>query len=87
MDKKYTCWTWHGEGDPNEVEHDDDDTEDDNDTNGPIVHSGIEKLLDDLHQDACSNVWMNTAASESNYDHEHNIQLKLEGTSESLQNL
>ena len=25
MDKKYTRWIWHGEGDPNEVVHDDDD--------------------------------------------------------------
>ena len=25
MDKKYTCWIWHGEGDPNEVVRDDDD--------------------------------------------------------------
>ena len=29
MDKKYTCWTWHGEDDPNEVVCDDDDTKDD----------------------------------------------------------
>ena len=29
MNKKYTCWIWHGEGDPNDVVCDDDDTEDD----------------------------------------------------------
>ena len=28
MDKKYTCWIWYGEGDPNEVVRNDDDTED-----------------------------------------------------------
>ena len=56
MDKKYTCWTWHGEGDPNEVVHDNDDTKDDSDADGPVKHSGIEELLDDLHQGACSNV-------------------------------
>ena len=73
MDKKYTCWTQHGEGNPNEVVHDDDETENDSDANGPVEHSGIGKLLDDLHQGACSNVRMNTAASESNSDYEHNI--------------
>ena len=57
-------------------------TEDDSDTAGPVEHSGIGKLLDDLHQDACSNICMSTTASESNFDHEHNIRLKVEGTSE-----
>ena len=62
---------------------DDDDTEDDStDGAGPIEYSGIEELLDDLHQGTCSNVCMNTATSESNSDHEHNIRLEVEGTSE-----
>ena len=61
---------------------DDDDTEDDSDVAGPVKHSGIEELLDDLHQGTCSNVRINTAASESNFDHEHNIRLEVEGTSE-----
>ena len=82
MDKKCTCWIWHGEGDPNEVVRDDNDTEDDSDAAGPVKHSGIEELLDNLHQGTCSNVWMNTAASESNFDYEHNILLEIEGTSE-----
>ena len=74
MDKKYTCWIQHGEGDPNEVVHDDDDTEDDSiDGAGLVEYSGIEKLLDDLHQGACSNVRMNTVVSECNSDHEYNI--------------
>ena len=62
--------------------HDDDDTEDDSDANGPVEHTGIGELLYDLYQGACLNVWMNTAASESNSDHEYNIQLEVEGTSE-----
>ena len=37
MDKKYTCWIWHGEGDLNEMVRDDDDTEDDSDAAGPIA--------------------------------------------------
>ena len=73
MDKKYTCQTWYGKDDPNEVVYNDNDTEDDNDADGPIEHSGIGELLDDLHQGVCSNVRMNTAASESNSDHKHNI--------------
>ena len=56
MDKKYTCWIQHREGDPNEVVHDDDDTEDDSDAAGLVEHSGIEELLDDLYQDTCSNI-------------------------------
>ena len=82
MDKKYTCWTWHEKDDWNEVVCNDDDIEDDSDADGPVEHSGIGELLDDLHQDACSNVCMNTAASESNSDHEHNNGLEVEGTSE-----
>ena len=58
MDKKYTRWIWHGEGDSNEVVRDDDDTEDDSDAAGPVEHSGIRELLDDLHQGVCSNVRM-----------------------------
>ena len=81
MDKKYTCWIWHGEGDPNEVVHDDDDIEDNSDAVEPIEHGGIGKLLDDLHQGVCSNVRMSTIASESNSDYEHNIQFEVEGTS------
>ena len=50
---------------------DNDDTEDDSDVDGSVEHSGIGELLDDLHQSACSNVCMNTAASESNSDHEY----------------
>ena len=45
MDKKYTCWIWHVEGDPNEVVHDDDDTEDDSDITEPIERDGIGELL------------------------------------------
>ena len=82
MDKKYTCWIWHGEGDPNEVVRDDDDIEDDSNVAGSVEHSGIEELLDDLHQGTCSNIHMNTATSESNSDHEYNIRLEVEGTSE-----
>ena len=87
MDKKYTRWIWHGEGDPNEVVHDDDDTEDDSDAAGPVKHSGIEKLLDDLHQDICSNVCISTTASKSNSDHEHNIRLEVKGTSKQFAKL
>ena len=82
MDKKYTCWIWYGEGNLNEVVSDDDDTEDDSDAAGPVEYSGIGELLDDLHQSACSNLCMNTTASESNSDYEHNIQLEVEGTFE-----
>ena len=82
MDKKYTYWIWHREGDLNEVVYDDDDTEDDSNTIESIEHSDIRELLDDLHQDVCSNVCMSTSASEGNSDHEHNIQLEVEGTSE-----
>ena len=78
MNKKYTCWISHREDDPNEVMHDDDDTEDDSDTAGPIEHNSIEELLDDLHQGACSNVCMNIATSESNSDYKHNIWLEVE---------
>ena len=73
MDKKYTCWIWHGESDPNKVVHDDDDTEDDSDAAEPIEHSDIGELLDDLYQDVCSNICMSTSASEGNSDHDHNI--------------
>ena len=66
---------------------DDDDTEDDSDATGPVEHSGIEKLLDDLHQDASSNIRMSTTTSESNSDHKHNIQLEIEGTSEQFAKL
>ena len=82
MDKKYTCWIQHGKGDPNEVMHDNDDTEDDSDAAEPVKHGGIKELLDDLHQDVCSNVHMSTNVSEGNSDHEHNIRLKVEETSE-----
>ena len=82
IDKKYTCWTWHGEDDPNEVVRDDDDTKDDSDADGSVEHMGIGELLHDLHQGACSNVQVNTAASESNSDYEHNIQREIERTSE-----
>ena len=44
-------------------------------------------LLDDLHQGACSDVRMNIAASKSNFDHKHNIQLEVEGTSEQFAKL
>ena len=81
IDKKYTCWIWHGEGDLNEVVCDDDDTEDDNDADGSVEHRGIGELLDDLCQGGCSNICMNTTASESNSNHEHNIRLEVEGTS------
>ena len=87
IDKKYTCWIQHGEGDPNEVVYDDDDTEDDSDAAGPIKHSGIEKLLDDLHQGASSNVRMSTTTSENNSDLEHNIHLRQKGLLNSLQSL
>ena len=87
MDKKYTYWIWHGEGDPNEVVRNDNDTEDDSDTAEPVKYSGIEELLDDLHQDVCSNVYMSTSASEDNSDHKHNIWLEIEGTSEQFTNL
>ena len=73
MDKKYTCWIWHGEGDPNKVVCDDDDTEDDSDAGGRVEHSGIGELFDNVHQGACSNVRLSTIASESNSDHEYNI--------------
>ena len=53
--------------------HDDDDIEDDSDAAEPIEHGGIGELLDDLHQDICSNVRMSTSTSEGNFDHEHNI--------------
>ena len=87
MDKKYICWIQHGEDDPNEVVHDDDDIEDDSDVARPIEHSGIEKLLDDLHQDTYSNICMSTTASESNSDYEHNIWLEVEGTSKQFAKL
>ena len=38
MDKKYTCQIWHGEGDPNEVVRDDDDTKDDSDVAKPVEY-------------------------------------------------
>ena len=41
MDKKYTRWLWHEEGDSNEVMHDDDDIEDDKDAAEPVEHDGI----------------------------------------------
>ena len=66
---------------------DDDDTEDDSDAAGPIEDSGIGELLDDLHHDVYSNVRMSTTASESNYDHKHNIWLEVEGTSEQFAKL
>ena len=81
MDKKYTCWIWHGEDDPNEVMHDDDDIEDDSDTTEPIKYGGIDSLLDDLHQDVHSNVPISTSASKGSSNHEHNIN-EVEGTSE-----
>ena len=87
MNKKYTCWIWHGEGDPTEVMHDDDDTEDDSDAGGSVEHSGIRELLNDLYQGACSNVCMSTTTSESNYDYDHNIRLEVEGTSEQFAKL
>ena len=62
--------------------HDDDDIEDDSDAAEPIEYSGIEKLLDDLHQIVCSNVCISTSASEGNSDHEHNIRLEVEETFE-----
>ena len=70
------CWILHGEGDLNEVVRDDNDTEDDSDAAGLVEHSGIGELLDNLHQDACSNVRMSTTVSKSNFDHEHNICLR-----------
>ena len=82
MDKKYICWIWHGEGDPNEVVRNDDDIENDSDAAEPVEHDGIGELLDDLHQGVCSNVCMSTSASEGNSNHEHNIRLEVEGTSE-----
>ena len=69
MDKKYARWIWYGEGDPNEVVCDNDDTKDDSDTAKPVEHGGIGELLDDLHQDVCLNVHMSTSASEGNSDH------------------
>ena len=82
MDKKYIYWIWHGEGDLNKVVHDDDDTEDDSDAAEPVEYDGIEELFEDLHQGVCSNICISTSASEGNSDHEHNIQLEVEGTSE-----
>ena len=78
MDKKYTRQIWHGEGHPNKVVRDDDDS----DTTEPVEHDGIGELLDDLHQGVFSNVRVSTSTSEGNSDHEHNIQFKVEGTSE-----
>ena len=69
MDKKYTCWIWHEEDDPNEVIRDDDDTEDDSDAAEPVEQSGIGELLDDLHQDIYSNIRMSTNTSKGNFDH------------------
>ena len=66
---------------------DDDDTEDDSDADGPVEHTSIGELLHDLYQSACSNVQVNTAASESNSDYEHNIQLEVEETSEQFAKL
>ena len=74
MDKKYTRWIWHGEGDPNEVVHD--DTEDDSDAAKLAEHDGIRELLDDSYQDICSNVCISTSVFEDNSDHEHNIRLR-----------
>ena len=65
-----------------EVVCDDDNTEDDNDTAEPVEHGSIGELLDDLHQGIYSNVYMSTSVSEGNSDHEHNIRLEVEGTSE-----
>ena len=73
---------WHGEGDPNEVVRDNDDTKDDSDAAGPVEQSGIRELLDDLYQGVCSNIRISTTAFESNFDHEHNIRLEVEGISE-----
>ena len=67
--------------------HDDDDTEDDSDAAGPIDHSGIRELLDDLHHDACSNVRMSITASKSNSNHEHNIRLEVKETSKQFAKL
>ena len=47
-----------------------------------IEYDGIEKLLDDLHQDVYSNICMSTSTSEGNSDHEHNIWLEVEEISE-----
>ena len=82
MDKKYTRWIWHGEGDPNEVVYDDDDI----DAAEPIEHGGIGSLLDDLHHHSTSNVSISTYASQGSSDHEYNID-EVAGTFEQLAKL
>ena len=69
MDKKYTCWIWHEEDDPNKVVRDNNDTEDNSDAAKPVEHNGIGELLDDLYQVVCSNVCISISASEGNSDH------------------
>ena len=87
MDKKYTYCIQHGKGDPNEIVHDDDDTKDDSDAVEPVKHGGIGELLDDLHQDVCSNICMSTSTSEGNSDHKYNIQREVEETFEQFAKL
>ena len=86
MDKKYTCWIWHGEGDLNEVVRDDDNIEDDSDATKPIEHGDIGLVLDDLYQDVRSNVSMSTSTSKDSSDHEYNIN-EVKETSEQFANL
>jgi Transposase family tnp2/Domain of unknown function (DUF4218)/Transposase-associated domain len=95
MDKKYTRWVWHGEGDPYApVRHEghqmvmrhDDHREDVGGAAEPAEHSGIGSLLHDLHQGVQSNVPITTCAPESSSDHEHHID-EIEGCSEQFAKL
>ena len=79
MDKSYTHWIWHEEGDPTEVMSDDDDS----DADALPKHGGINSLLDDLRQGIHSNMFVGSNASDIRPDHELNIN-DLEGISEHL---